>query len=148
MGLSGEIPDGSSVAFDTDSIIYFVERHPVFHPIVAPVFRRAAAATITPFISVVSLVEVLTLPLRQKIEHLVASYRELLDDDANGFETTPVTQAVANRAAELRARWNLGTPDAIIAATAIETSCTHLVTNDPAFRRVENLKVLVVSDYT
>ena len=59
-----------------------------------------------------------------------------------------MTQAVANRAAELRARWNLGTPDAIIAATAIETRCTHLVTNDPAFRRVENLKVLVVSDYT
>jgi predicted nucleic acid-binding protein len=146
LALTDAIPDGSNVAFDTDSIIYFVERHPEFHPVVAPVFRKAAAGSIVPTISVISLVEVLTLPLRQNMAGLVASYRDLMDD-ARGFETQPVEHAIANRAAEIRARWNLATPDAIIAATAIEAGCTHLVTNDPAFRRVEDLQVLVISDY-
>jgi len=40
----------------------------------------------------------------------------------------------------------LKTPDAIHAATAIVSGCVQLLTNDPAFRRVPNLAVVVLSD--
>jgi len=46
----------------------------------------------------------------------------------------------------LRASSGLKTPDAIHAASALVAGCTHLITNDPAFRRVPNLVVVVLSD--
>jgi predicted nucleic acid-binding protein len=55
---------------------------------------------------------------------------------------------VAERAAAIRARWNLRTPDAIIAATALQAGCSHLITNDSVFQRVEGLNVLLISDYS
>jgi predicted nucleic acid-binding protein len=48
------------------------------------------------------------------------------------------------RAAEIRARYGLRTPDAIMIATAIESGATLAVTNDDAWRKVEELEVLVL----
>jgi predicted nucleic acid-binding protein len=146
LGLADDIPSGSKVAFDTDSLIYYVEEHPLFMKVVEPGFDMATAGEIAPHVSLISLVEVLVLPLRQNRPELIEEYREIFSIPS-GFETHPLTPSIAERAAQLRARWNLGTPDAIIAATALEAGCTHLVTNDTVFRRVEDLKVLVVSDY-
>ena len=52
--------------------------------------------------------------------------------------------AVTERAAQLRARYNLRTPDAIQSATAIVSHATGLITNDVALARVEDLDVLLL----
>ena len=52
--------------------------------------------------------------------------------------------AVAERAAQLRARYNLRTPDAIQAATAIVSHATGLITNDVGLAKVEDLEVLML----
>jgi predicted nucleic acid-binding protein len=41
----------------------------------------------------------------------------------------------------------LRTPDAIHAATALNEGCTHLITNDPAFRRVQDLSVTLLDNH-
>jgi len=58
-----------------------------------------------------------------------------------------MNEAISERAPEIRARWNLRTPDAIIAASALEAGCTHLITNDPPFQRVEGLNVLLLDKF-
>ena len=145
MALADALPDGVHVAFDTDAIIYYVEEHPTFLAIVAGALEKAITGRIRAHVSLVTLIEVLVGPVRAGNHDLAESYRDILTRDG-GFVPHDLTQR-AERSASIRARWNLETPDAIVAATAIEAGCTHLVTNDSAFRRVEELNVLVISDY-
>jgi predicted nucleic acid-binding protein len=46
----------------------------------------------------------------------------------------------------LRAAHTLKTPDALHAATALETACVLFVTNDKGFRRVPGINVAVLSE--
>ncbi|TMD30746.1 MAG: type II toxin-antitoxin system VapC family toxin, partial [Chloroflexi bacterium] len=58
----------------------------------------------------------------------------------------PITQAVLEEAANLRATMNLKTPDALHAATAALNHCKLFVTNDSAFRRASDLNVAILSE--
>jgi predicted nucleic acid-binding protein len=53
---------------------------------------------------------------------------------------------ILRESANLRAGENLKTPDAIHATTATASNCQYLLTNDAAFKRVQNLDVVVLSD--
>jgi predicted nucleic acid-binding protein len=59
-----------------------------------------------------------------------------------------VTRSVLVRAAEMRARHGLRTPDAIMLATAIETGATLAVTNDDAWKKVKEVDVLLLGELT
>jgi predicted nucleic acid-binding protein len=48
--------------------------------------------------------------------------------------------------ARLRAEYNLRTPDALQAATALSCRATGFVSNDAAFRKVTGLDVIVLDD--
>jgi predicted nucleic acid-binding protein len=76
---------------------------------------------------------------------LAEQYRDLLTG-SEGLEIRPLTPAVAETAADLRARHNLRTADAIIAATAIQHGCQALVTNDERLQRVPGLRVIFLDD--
>ncbi|HEY7677903.1 MAG TPA: PIN domain-containing protein, partial [Candidatus Methylomirabilis sp.] len=67
--------------------------------------------------------------------------------DAEGIDLLDVTSPIAERAAELRARYGIRTPDAIQAATAVEAGATAFVTSDRRLRRIRELPVLVVGQY-
>jgi predicted nucleic acid-binding protein len=53
---------------------------------------------------------------------------------------------IADRAAKLRAECSLKTPDALQAATALASKATAIISNDPAFKRVRDLEVLILDD--
>ena len=57
-----------------------------------------------------------------------------------------LTLPVADAAARLRAEFNLKTPDAIQAASALALQATGFISNDPAFKRLKNLEVLILDD--
>lgn len=46
----------------------------------------------------------------------------------------------------LRAECHLRTPDALQAATALASQATGFVSNDPAFRKVPGLEVVILDD--
>jgi len=52
----------------------------------------------------------------------------------------------AKRAATLRAKYNLRTPDALQVATALEFDCQAFLTNDIALKRVTELRVLILDE--
>jgi predicted nucleic acid-binding protein len=56
------------------------------------------------------------------------------------------TLAIADRAARLRADHNLGVPDALQAATALERQATGFLSNGKAFKRITSLEILVLDD--
>jgi predicted nucleic acid-binding protein len=146
VGLADEIPEGSVASFDSNTLIYYIERHATFLPVVAPFFGLLSEGKARASISVLLLVEVLVGPMRSQLDSLVGRYRSFLRT-STGIEVRSVDEPIAERAALIRADYGLRTPDAVVAATALEAGCSHLVTNDPAFRRIDELNVLVIGDY-
>lgn len=142
VALFDEIPPGALITLDTAPIIYFLQDHPTFAPIFAPLFEAADRGDLGIVISAVTLTEVLTGPLQAKDEALAARYRETLTRSP-GWELWPVDEEVAVTAARLRAEHRLRTPDAIQIATAIASRSHALLTNDRKLQKVTGLRVLV-----
>lgn len=133
------------IALDTMSIIYYVETNPRYVAKMDKVFDRMRDERLIGVASTVTLLEVLVQPLRLGNALLAENYRRFLSASGN-FEMHPVTEAIAETAADLRARWSLRTADAIVAATAIQSDCQALVTNDERLLRVTELQVIYLDN--
>ncbi|MBC8171810.1 MAG: PIN domain-containing protein, partial [Anaerolineae bacterium] len=95
--------------------------------------------------STITLTEVLTKPRRLGDVELENTYRKILLQTRN-ILILPVVPVIAERAADLRARYNLKTPDALQIATALDAGCDAFLTNDAGIQRVTDLKILIVSE--
>ena len=93
----------------------------------------------------ITLSEVLVHPLSQGNIQLRDAYHRILLN-SHDFATLSIDAAIAERAAELRARYGLRTPDALQIATALSAGCTAFVTNDVRLKRVTDLRVLILDD--
>ncbi len=133
------------LAFDTSALIYFIERHPTYFDRMLFIMRYVDEGLIAGLSSTIALTEVLVQPLRAGDQGLIARYEAVLTKSAS-FRLEPLTAATARRAAELRAQYNLKTPDALHVATALEARCDAFLTNDRGIQRVTELRVLVLDD--
>lgn len=133
------------LGLDTAPIIYLIERHPVFGDTARAVFDRIAAGPLEAYTSVITLTEVLTVPIRNGDTATETLYRTRLLFSRN-LTTLSAIPAIAERAAELRARYNLRTPDALQIATALHARCEAFLTNDKRLQRVTELAILVLED--
>ena len=131
------------LGIDTAPLIYFVERHPTYLALVREIIRRVDLGILTGYSSVVTLTEVLTQPRQAGNAALEREYRDLLLHSRN-FTLLPLDVDTADRAAELRAKYRLRTPDALHIATALNAGCEAFLTNDGRLKRVGDLRVLVL----
>ena len=90
------------------------------------------------------LMETLVGPLKAGDTALAGAYEQLFQQAQTRL--LPITHAILREAARLRATTRLRTPDALHAATALQTSCVLFVTNDVGFRGVPNLPVVLLDD--
>jgi predicted nucleic acid-binding protein len=132
---------GELVALDTAPLIYVVEKHPIFCPLIRPLFV-ALEAGVT---STVTLLEVLVQPIRNGNEVLAREYRAILRS-SSALTVAPVSSEIAEEAARLRAKFNLRTPDSVQLATAVISRADAFLTNDAhlAKFRLPGLEVLVL----
>ena len=87
------------------------------------------------------------MPIQLGRQDLLQAYTNLLLRGANlRLESTDAQVAI--RAAQLRAKYHLRTPDALHVATALEHSCQAFLTNDRDLLRVGELRVLLLDDLT
>ncbi len=131
-----DLPRRGRILVDSAPIIYYLEDHPVFGPRYADLFARAASGDYQLVISTVTLVEILTGPLREGDEQLADDYRQALTRPPTWL-VADLTVAIANRAARIRSQTRLRLPDAVILATALEMSCIALVSHDRDFRALD-----------
>ena len=147
MRLDDALKGISTFGFDTSPIIYFVEANPTYDALVTNIFRRIENGDISGVTSVISLCQVMIHPLRNNDKKLLFRYREILTRSPH-FYTAEITASVAETAAELRAAYNLRTPDALQIAAALENGCDAFLCNDKGLKRVKKLKVLVLDELT
>ena len=134
------------VALDTCIFIYQWEAHPRYSPLTNLIFSSIEQSSITAVTSTITMTELLVHPYRT---HDVLKTTELfgLLSTYPNIEWVAPDLDIAARAAEIRARDRLRTPDALQAATALNANATALLTNDPVFQRITELEVLVLDDF-
>lgn len=134
-----------TIGLDTAPLIYFIEQNSMYLESVRAFFTAMNRGEFRVVTSTLTLTEVLVHPLRARDEALAREYRDIIFDQAN-LTTFPVSAAIAERAAQLRASHNLRTPDAIQIATAIEEDATVFLTNDARLPTIADLKMLVLNN--
>ena len=141
-GLPGE---RERIGLDTNIFIYFLQNHPRYGGWCASLFDRIERGHNPAVTSTVTLLELLVQPYREQKEELAQKIFALTSTYPK-IEWVPVSLALADRAAELRARYRLSTPDAIQLATAIGHKATRFYGNDLSLRRVKEIECLIVDD--
>lgn len=139
------LPQSGAAYVDSNCVIYSVEKVEPYCTLLTPLWEAAASGSIEIVGSELVVLETLVKPLQENDEVLVATLRALLLESRE-VRLIPITLAVVERAALLRAQTGMKTPDAIHAATALEMASALFVTNDAAFRRVDGLNVAVLSE--
>lgn len=146
MTLADALATTTLLFLDTAPVIYFVEEHPHYLPLVETIFDRADSGELRLITSPVTLAECLVLPLRRHQDEIVRAFTEVI---TNGPQTHmhSIDHRIAFQAAVLRADHNLSLLDALQAAVAMAAGCDAFLTNDPALKRVDSLRVLVLDDF-
>ncbi len=134
---------GTIVGLDTAPLIYFLEENPTYLEITDAFFEAMFRGEFRVITSVVTIPEVLVYPLRQGNITLAQQYRDILFNSQ--VTTIEVVLDIAETAAQLRADYNLKTPDAIQMATAINEGASFLLTNDGRLPSLPGLSVLVLN---
>jgi predicted nucleic acid-binding protein len=123
--------------------IYYLEDHSRYLPLCNEVFdllEQGGAEAVT---STVSLLEVLVQPFALNMQDLVNEYRSFLTATPH-LILSPLSPALAEQAALLRARYQIRLADAVQVATAIAFGAKLFLTNNDRLRKVTELEVLVL----
>lgn len=144
MGLKKAVGKGP-VGIDTALFIYFVERHSIYASLVRPLFAAADRGELLLVTSAVTLLEVQVVPYRTGDTALAERY-EMLLTHSRGLTLVDLDRDLMRTAAQLRARFNVRTPDALQLAAALSMRCTAFVTNDRRLPEIAGLKVLQLRD--
>jgi predicted nucleic acid-binding protein len=145
VGLIEQVGAGP-VAVDTVAFIYFIEEHPLYLPLLRPVFAAADRGELTIVTSAVTLLEVLVVPYRSGDLRLAERYEDLLTRSRN-VRLREIDRALLRAAAQLRAVSSIRTPDALQLAAGLAERCTSFLTNDRRLPSLPGLRVLQIGDY-
>ena len=145
MGLTADLGPGT-LAVDTAIVIYVIEEHPRYLPLVLPLFEEADAGKRDLVTSALTLLEVLVVPYRDGAIRLAEQY-ELLLTNSRGVRVIDITRDQLRAAAQLRAATGMKTPDALQMAAAIGAGCKTFLTNDRGLPAVPGLRIVQLAPY-
>jgi predicted nucleic acid-binding protein len=133
------------IGLDTSVFIFQVEENEKYFNLTNPIFGWLEGARAQAVTSTVTLLELLVQPYRLSHIDRVNKFYALLSTFPH-LEWVAPTLEIADTGARLRAEYNLRTPDAIQAATALICDATGFISYDTGFRRVSGLETMVLDD--
>lgn len=139
------IAQAENVYFDSNAIIYFVERDDDLRRKIGGAFQIIEDNKISMTTSEIAVAECLYGAHKLKSAALAADYRALFDD-IKAFNLVPVTRDILERAARLAPENAMKLVDAIHFASSIAAGCDLLLTNDRKFRSGHGVLVIQISD--
>ena len=133
------------IGLDTSVFIFQVDENPRYIHLTHRVFEWLQSSRNAGVTSTITMLEVLVQPYREAEDERIDNFYALLSTYPH-LTWIETNLEIADRAAQLRTRFNLRTPDAIQAATAIAGNATGFISNDPAFRRIPDFEVIILDD--
>ena len=139
------LPRSGLVYLDTSPVIYSVEKIEPYWTLLKPMWLAALAGDFILVSSELLLLETLVKPIRDGDAVLEQSFRDLLLTSRE-IQLIPISLPILESAIQLRATTRIKTPDAIHAATALQSGCSLFITNDKAFSHVPSLPSVILGD--
>lgn len=147
MNFYDELSKISTIFIDTAPIIYHIEAHPQFGPLVKLVAEKVKTGDLVAFTSVITLTEVLPKPIQMGREDLAEKFIKFLEGKSN-IILIEISADIAKIAGYLRGKYHkLKSLDAIQLATSIKLKVDAFLTNDLTLKEITDLRVLVLKDY-
>ncbi|PWB52487.1 MAG: PIN domain nuclease [Candidatus Methanoperedenaceae archaeon] len=131
------------IGLDTNVLIYYIEEHPIFLKKIEPLIDKIVQGKAIGITSYVTLLELLVKPFREGRVDLVDQYKTILTEQ---LEMVQMDEAVSIKAAQLRAKYGLKTPDAIQLASVIRKKGDIFITNDRGLKHVKEIKILTLEE--
>jgi predicted nucleic acid-binding protein len=129
------------VALDTSVFIYFIEGHPLYLPLLRPLFTRIDEGRLAAFTSTLTLLETLVVPYRSRDQSLATKYEAILTN-GRGLTLVALDPGVIRAAAQIRAVTGVRTADALQLASAVSMKCAAFVTNDRRLPAIGGMTIL------
>ena len=133
------------VFLDTAPLIYFIEGHSIYQPVLTKIFDANDRGEFQFVTSCITLLEVLVKPLQSGQTGLANQYKYILAN-APGINIYDITTDISISAAQLRASYNLKTPDALQIAAGWEYKADYFLTNDARLQQVTEIDVIMLQD--
>ena len=145
MKLVDLLASARQIFLDTAPVIYFVEKNPNYLEKSQVLFSGLDEGRFTAVVSPITLSECLVIPYRLKKAEVAQIFTDLLVNSQSVL-FYPIDEIMADKAADLRARYNLTLTDAFQLAIAIQTECDAFLTNDSDLKRVTEVPIVVLSE--
>lgn len=136
---------GPFIYLDTNVFIYTLEAFPEYVAAATELFHAIDRGQFQAVTSELTLAETLVKPITDNDHALRSTYEQAIQT-SRSLHVVSVNRRILTLAAEIRASTGLRLPDAIHAATSKLAGCETFLTNDPQFRVVAGLPVVLISD--
>ncbi|MGB5620058.1 MAG: PIN domain-containing protein [Desulfobacterales bacterium] len=133
------------IFLDTAPVIYFFEQHPDYFPALKTLYDHLYETGAQAITSIITYIELTTHPARLGKSQLVRKYRDYLTNSDN-ISLFPLDIDIADYVVDMRAKYDFKTPDAIQLGTAVACGADYIITNDKAWQKLEEVKVLLIRD--
>lgn len=131
------------IYLDTSLYIYFFENNQEFANKVEQIFLLSTKKHISIVASTLLLTELLVAPLREQNEILIELYKNL-QAMIPTIVYTDLNYQIGVEAANIRAKYNIGVPDAIHLATAKVKQVDVFITPDRNLRKIKEIEMLII----
>jgi len=131
---------GRKAFLDTNLFIYLIEENELYLNKVYNMLHFLEQNSYEIITSTLTLGEILTKPYKDNRLDLVKQYKNFFSD----MELIELNSEIASSFANIRAKYNIKTPDAVQLASAIYGDADLFVTNDDRLSRFEDNKCKVV----
>ncbi len=147
MILTDELENLETVFLDTAPIIYYIEAHPQFGPLVKEIVNCFQSGKLKAYSSVVTLVEVLPKPVEHGNVNLTEQFSEFLRSGKN-ITLMDISADVAESAGKLRGQYPpVRALDAIQIAVSMKVRADAFITNDLKLKQVKEVQTMVLKDF-
>lgn len=133
------------VGLDTMIFIYSMEARRSYLPFLRPLFYSIEQGLAKGVTSIITLIEILVKPLQDRNITAVKNYKFLLHNFPN-LTLVNIDHHVAEKGAELRARYGMRIPDALQIASALENEAAAFLSNDYHLQKVKEIEIVLLKE--
>jgi len=133
------------VGIDTVAFIYHFEENEKYLPFTNILFEMIENGKVRAVTSTITLMEILVKPKRDGNQKAANEYKFILQTFPN-LEIRNIDAEVAERAAEIRAKYGVKPPDALQVAASLINNAEVFITNDRELKKIREIETIVMNE--